>query len=57
MRRVTPADVVDVLDEVAEFLDNYVDVQDHVDGGVIWTRRGSSSGSCRTTVRHAAAGS
>jgi hypothetical protein len=28
MRRVTPADVVDVLDEVAEFLDNYVDVVD-----------------------------
>lgn len=32
MRRIRPSDLVDVLDQCAEFLDNYVDVNDGEDG-------------------------
>ena len=32
MRHISPTDLVDILDNCAEFLDNYVDVNDGDDG-------------------------
>jgi len=32
MRHISPTDLIDILDRCAEFLDNYVDVNDGDDG-------------------------